>query len=121
VRLTLKLLTDFEIDIGRVARYPRVFIHDPVQCIGPRLAYLAGYKPEHLSWQLVSLFSRTDDEFASMVARRLPDEYAVFKDEWVRQFYEEVRLPASRGGTAGRPNTLSQRLWSREVTDELWL
>jgi len=44
------------------------------------------------------------------------------QDEWVRQFYEQVQLPANRGGGAGqRPNTLSQRLWSREVTDELWL
>ncbi len=40
----------------------------------------------------------------------------------MRQFYEQVQLPANRGGGAGqRPNTLSQRLWSREVTDELWL
>lgn len=44
------------------------------------------------------------------------------QDAWVRQFYEQVQLPASRGGGAGqRPNTLSQRLWSREITDELWL
>lgn len=45
-----------------------------------------------------------------------------WQDAWVRQFYEQVQLPASRGGGAGqRPNILSQRLWSREVTDELWL
>lgn len=30
---------------AQVVRYPRVFIHDPVQCIGPRLAYLAAFKP----------------------------------------------------------------------------
>ncbi len=36
-------------------------------------------RAEKQSWQLVSLLSRSDDEFASLVCRRLPDEYAVFK------------------------------------------
>lgn len=65
--------------IAQVVRYPRVFIHDPVQSIGPRLAYLSAYKPGHLKHQLVSLLSRSDDEFAQVVCRRLPDEYALFK------------------------------------------
>ena len=29
----------------QVAQYPRVFIHDPVLYLGPRLAYLRAYKP----------------------------------------------------------------------------
>lgn len=42
------------------------------------------------------------------------------QDAWVRQFHAAVTLPPRRGG-GGRPNLLSQRLWEREFTDELWL
>lgn len=31
--------------LPQVAQYPRVFIHDPVQYIGPRLAYLGAFRP----------------------------------------------------------------------------
>lgn len=45
VRLPLKLLADFGVGLERVAEYPRVFGHDPVTYLGPRLAYLRAYNP----------------------------------------------------------------------------
>ena len=36
------------------------------------------------------------------------------QDAWVRQYQEQVNLPAGR-------SSLSRRMWSREITDELWL
>lgn len=117
VRLPLKLLADFGVGLGRVAEYPRVFGHDPVTYLGPRLAYLRAYNPDKLRYRLVTLLSRSDEEFARL-SGRMPEEYQVFKDAWVRQFEEQVDLPTRSGQ---RIHTLSQRLWEAEVTDELWL
>lgn len=48
IRLPLKLLADFGVGLDRVAEYPRVFGHDPVTYLGPRLAYLKAYSPGRL-------------------------------------------------------------------------
>ncbi|PSC70887.1 PIGMENT DEFECTIVE 191 [Micractinium conductrix] len=119
VRLPLKLLADFDIGMDKVAQYPRLFIHDPVQYLGPRLAFLKVYSPEKLRFKLVTLLSRGDEEFAERIADRLPEEYAVFKDAWVRQFEEQVDSLPLRPGM--RPYALSRALWCRETTEDLWL
>lgn len=118
IRLPLKLLADFNVGLDRVAEYPRVFGHDPVTYLGPRLAYLKAYSPDKLRYRLVTLLSRSDEEFATKLSGRISEEYQVFKDAWVRQFEEQVDLPTRSGQ---RIHALSQRLWEAEVTDELWL
>ncbi|KAL4448238.1 hypothetical protein ABPG75_005457 [Micractinium tetrahymenae] len=118
IRLPLKLLADFEISLDRVVEYPRVFGHDPVSYLGPRLAYLKAYNPDKLQYRMVTLLSRSDEEFATKLSGRMAEEYQVFKDAWVRQFEEQVDLPTRSGQ---RIHALSQRLWAAEVTDELWL
>lgn len=106
--------------------------HLPIRPSCPSLAHPPSSTPSSaacaakLRFRLVSILSRGDEEFAASLCGRLADEYAVFKRAWVRQFYEQVSEPAlGRGaGPAARRerlNLLSQRLWARETTDELWL
>ena len=46
VRQTLGLLAAAGIEPERVAAYPRVFTHDPLTVLGPRLAYIKAHQPQ---------------------------------------------------------------------------
>ena len=79
VRLHLKLLSNFGVTLAQLLGYPRLFRHDPVDVLGPRLAYLASHDPPKLAYALSTIMSRNDEDFALFVAKQDPEHYIAFK------------------------------------------
>lgn len=119
VKATMRILAAFDISLEKLIKYPRVFIHNPSHVVGPRLAYLRSYAPELLkNLALVTIMSRSDDEFCEKYCSGPHEEFLVFQEQWAAQA-EGVTYARSRKVTSRFGEAMAEKL-REEITTELW-